>query len=191
MEIYTSIKKRRSVRTYLDKTIAHRDLIKIIEAGHSAPSPANSQIWRFVIIKDSPKEELSRCCSSQLWMQEAPVWIVVCSDNDKLKKEYSKSWKKLSTQSCAASIQNMLVQATSLGLSSCWVSVTNEQKFKHILKIPEDVELEGIVTLGYSKERPIEKRKKLEFVTFFESYGNRSRSVSLFPLAKHLKKLIR
>ena len=189
MDTYNSIKKRRSVRSYLDKKVSHSDIIKILESGHYAPSAGNSQNWRFIVIQESNKEELSRHCSSQLWMQEAPVWIVVVSDNEKIKKEYPKTWKKLTTQGCAASIQNMLLQATNIGLSSCWVSVSSELKFKHLLKIPEYVEIEGVITIGYSNEKPIEKRKSLEFLTFFESFGNRSRDVSLFPLAKYLKNL--
>ena len=188
MDTYDSIKKRRSVRSYLNKNVAHKDIVRILEAGHFAPSPANLQNWRFIVVRENNKEELSRCCLSQLWMCEASVWIVICSDNEKLKKEYPKNWKKFSVQSCAAAIQNMLIEATSLGLSSCWISISNEQKFKNILKIPDDIEVEGLITLGYGSEKPMEKRKKLEFLTLFESFGNRSRDVSLFPLVKHLKK---
>ena len=189
MAISNAIKKRRSTRSYLDKKVKHSDIFKILEAGHYAPSAGNTQHWRFIVVQDGPKNEISRCCQNQLWMQEAPTWIVICSDNTNLEKQYSKNVKKFSTQGCAAAIQNMLLQAQDLGLGSCWVAVSNPLRVKHLLKIPDYVEVEAIITIGYSKENPIEKRHKLEEITFFEKFGNRTRDVSLFPLAKYLKKL--
>jgi len=51
--------------------------------------------------------------------------------------------------------------------------------------------VEAVITIGYSNEKPIEKRHKLEELTFFEAYSSRRRNLSLFPLAKHLAKFRR
>ena len=150
MSIYNCIKKRRSIRSYSDKKPKHSDICKILDAGHHAPSSGNLQNWRFVVIQDlNTRETLARCCLEQLWITEAPVLIVVCSDSSKVKQEYPTKYKKFATQNCAAAIQNMLIQAQALGLSSCWVGPPSGQmKFKDNLKIPEHIDVEAIITLG-------------------------------------------
>ncbi len=189
MDLDICIKKTCQVKTYLDKDVKHKDIAKILDAAHYAPSSGNTQNWRFIIVKSQEiKEKIARACLDQLWMQEASVVIVVCSDNSNLKSLYQKKWKKYSRENCAAAVQNMILQATSLGLSSCWIRSFNELRLKNILKIPDNVSVESVVTVGYSNERPKETRHKLEELTFFESYGSRRRDTSLFPLAKHLAK---
>ncbi|MAG45556.1 MAG: nitroreductase [Nanoarchaeota archaeon] len=190
MSIYTNIKKRRSIRSYLDKKVKHSDICKVLDAGHYAPSSGNLQNWRFIVVRDpDTKETVARCCLEQLWITEAPVVIVVCSDSTKVKQEYPTKYKKFATQNCAAATQNMLLQTHALGLASCWVGPpSNLMKFKDNLKIPENIDVEALITIGYSNEKPLEKRHKIEEVTYFDKYGKRERDVSLFPLAKHLKK---
>jgi len=190
MDLYNCIKKTSQVKTYLDKNVKHQDVAKILDAGHLTQSSGNIQNWRFVVVRNQEaKEKIARACLNQLWMQEAPVLIIVCSDNSNLKSLYPKKWKKYSRENCAAAVQNILLQSTSLGLSSCWVRSFNSLRIKNILKITsDDVSVESIITIGYSNERPKESRHKLEELTFFENYGNRRRDASIFPLAKHLAK---
>lgn len=187
MDLFTCIKNTVQVKTYLDKDVKHKDVAKILDAAHFAPSSGNIQNWRFITVRSKEaKEKIARACLDQLWMQEAPVLIVVCSDNSNIQVLYPKKWKKYSRENCAAAIQNIILQATSLGLSSSWIRSFNALRLKNILKIPDDISVEAVVTIGYSNEKPIEKRHKLEELTFFETYGARRRDVSFFPLAKHL-----
>ncbi len=189
MDLFTCIKNTIQVKSYLDKDVKHKDIAKILDAAHFASSSGNIQNWRFITVRNrATKEEIARACLEQLWIQEAPVLIVVCSDNSNVKSFYPKNWKKFSIENCAAATQNILLQATSLGLSSSWIKSFNTLKLKNILNIPDEVSVEAIVTIGYSKEKPIEKRHKLEELTFFEAYGARRRDVSVFPLGKHLAK---
>lgn len=189
MELFDCIKKTCQVKTYLDKDVKHRDIAKILDAAHYASSSGNIQNWRFAVVRNKEtKEKIARACLDQLWMQEAPVLIVVCSDNSNIKSFYQKRWKKYSKENCAAAAQNLTLQATDLGLSSCWIRTFNELRLKNILKIPDNISVEAVMTIGYSNERPKEPRHKLEELTFFETYGSRRRNSSLFPLAKHLAK---
>jgi nitroreductase len=52
MNVIDAIKTRKSTRTYLDKPVENEKLNKILEAGRLAPSSANRQEWRFVIVRD-------------------------------------------------------------------------------------------------------------------------------------------
>lgn len=192
MDLFISIKGSAQVKSYLDKDVKHIDIAKILDAAHYASSSGNIQNWRFIVVRSkSTKEKIARACLDQLWMQEAPVLIVVCSDNSNIKTLYPKKWRKFSRENCAAAIQNMILQATSIGLSTSWVRNINSLRLKNILETPDYVSPEAVITIGYSKEKPIEKRHKSEELVFFEAYGARRRDVSIFPLEKHLAKLKR
>ena len=191
MDLSISIKKTLQVKTYLDKDVRHKDVAKLLDAAHFAPSSGNIQNWRFIIVRSKEtKEKIARASLDQLWMQEAPVLIIVCSDNSNIKSLYPKKWKKYSRENCAAATQNLILQATNLGLSSCWVRSFSTLRLKNILNTPDNVSVEAVITIGYPSERPKETRHKLEELTFFEAYDARRRNVSVFPLAKHLPKSI-
>jgi nitroreductase len=52
MDVLEAIKKRRSVRNYLDKPIEEEKLNAVLEAGRHAPSAGNRQEWRFIVVRD-------------------------------------------------------------------------------------------------------------------------------------------
>lgn len=52
-----AIWKRKSCRSFTSKSIKEGDLKEILRAGQQAPSPKNSQPWRFLVIEDQDKKE--------------------------------------------------------------------------------------------------------------------------------------
>ena len=63
--------------------------------------------------------------------------------------------------------------ATSLGLGTCWIGAFDEPKVKEILEIPENIEVIGLITLGYSEERAeAPPRVELEKIVHWESWSN-------------------
>ena len=78
-------------------------------------------------------------------------------------------------QDCSAAMENMLLEATDLGLGSLWLGVHPKPDriacLKEICKLPEGVEPLGIVALGEpTKERPAIERY-LEDQVFLDTYG--------------------
>lgn len=55
-----AIEKRRSIRRFIKKPIAKKDIMEIIEAGTLAPSEKHAQPWKFIVISGSGKKELAR-----------------------------------------------------------------------------------------------------------------------------------
>ena len=53
MEIFEAIKNRRSIRKYRPDPVDDKTLETILEAGRWAPSWANTQCWRFIVVRDS------------------------------------------------------------------------------------------------------------------------------------------
>ena len=52
MNVFEAIRKRSSVRNFLDMTIEEDILMSVLEAGRLAPSAKNRQEWRFIVVRD-------------------------------------------------------------------------------------------------------------------------------------------
>ena len=86
----------------------------------------------------------------------------------------------------SASIENMLLEAHSLGLGACWVhgpvaSTRDAAKFKKILKIPTgmgEYKVIAYVALGWPAEARKHPRPKkpLEEIVYWEEFGRKERS---------------
>ena len=161
MDVIDAIKNRRSVRIYTDQEIDKEEILKIIESAVYAPSGKNLQPWRFKILRD--KNVITRISSlidSGKWLQRANCIIAVYLDA-------SKSYDVIKdNQSCGAAIQNMMLAAYSLGISSCWVGeITNcEHEANSILNVDNsNYKLCGLVSLGYSRGRvPFTRRNEID-----------------------------
>jgi len=188
MEIDECIRDRRSVRSFLAKKVDIEKIALILEAATLAPSSGNLQNWRFVVVQDNKKKEsIADCCLKEYWMLEAPVFIVVCSDPVNIERFFGDRADFYATQNCAAAIQNMLLKATDLGLCSNWVGAFDESSIRRTLKLPDNIKIEGVVVIGYSKEeKSIPKRYSLEHITYFDEWGKTKEL--LFPLKKAYKK---
>lgn len=193
MEVSEVIKNRRSIRRYQEKKVSWADVSKILDAGRNAASAGNVQNWQFIVVTDKKrKDELATASLRQYWMNEAPVHIVICNKLEKVRRLYGSRGEKLySIQNCAAAAQNMLLRATDLGLASCWVGAFDENAVARILKLPDDVIPEIIITIGYADERIVHTPIKtpLDNITFFEEWGKRERDYELWPIEKHVKKV--
>ena len=176
MDTWTCIHSRRSIRKYLDLEIPKEKIGMIIEAGIAAPSSGNLQNWSFTIIKNpESRKQIADACFQQNWMATAPVHILVCGVEDTLKKFYGIRGERLySIQNCAAAIQNMLLMANELDIGACWVGAFDETMIRRIVKVPDNVRPQAIITLGISDEKPKPtKREQITYTTFLETHGNK------------------
>ena len=53
MDVMKAIKGRRSIRKYKSDPVDDKALAVVMEAARWAPSWANTQCWRFIIVRDS------------------------------------------------------------------------------------------------------------------------------------------
>jgi len=90
------------------------------------------------------------------------------------------------SQACAIAGQNMMLKATDLGLHSCWIGSFDEFALSRILKIPDNIVPEMIITMGYSDqvEQGVD-RIPVDRVAYFEEYGKNTVEKSFFPLSKY------
>ncbi|MEM3357228.1 MAG: nitroreductase family protein [Candidatus Bathyarchaeia archaeon] len=156
MDVIEAIKGRRSMRAFQSREISHEIVEKLIDVARWAPSAGNIQPWEFVVVrKPEIKRRLAEAALNQTFIEEAPVVIVVCANENRSARGYGVRGKTLyCIQDTAAAIQNIHLAAYSLGLGTCWVGAFREEEAKEILKIPEGIRPVAIIPLGYPAETP-------------------------------------
>ncbi len=177
-DILDLITSRRNVKHFLPKFVSWENVAKVIDAGRHAPCCGNLQNWKFIVIfEPEQKQQVAEACYEQYEIIAAGVLIVVCGEPDKAERYYGLRGERLYTvQNCAAAIQNMLLEAHSLGLATRWVGGFDEDAIKSMLGIPEEVRAQAIIALGYPKEIPPKPPKyPLETLVYFHKWRGKMR----------------
>ncbi len=154
-EIYT----RRSIRKYKDIPLEESQILQVIRAGTYAPSAGNEKPWHFIVI--TKRETLEAITSFHPYTQmlkSAPAAIIACADLTNIKYE-GVFW----IQDMSAAVQNMLLEATSMNLGSCWCGVYPNpvlvENLSMLLDLPSNIIPAAIVALGVADEaREIDER---------------------------------
>tara|TARA_Y100000310_G_scaffold203527_1_gene203776 strand:+ start:18560 stop:19150 length:591 start_codon:yes stop_codon:yes gene_type:complete len=184
---------RRSFRKYKKKEVPINLIGEIIDLARYTPSSGNLQNWRFVVVTDQDKRnQIAEASMQQHWMSEAPVHIIICNDYEDVKKHYGKLGKMYSIQNTANISLAITLIAYDLGLGSCWVGAFDNEAVQRILEIPNNMDPEVIIALGYAHEvKEPSMRDDPEYMTFFNSWGNIGVSFPshLERIKKHIKKL--
>ena len=201
--IIDAIKERRSIRKYSSTRVPREILNEIQEAAQWAPSAHNAQPCRFIILteKNSKKdlaiamakarsEDLIRdnvpleLCqritkSSVQRFTNAPVLVIACITMAEMTKypdeQRQKNERDLAIQSLGAAMENMLLAAHSKGLGACWfcAPIFCKDAVRRVLRIPEDVEPQALVAMGYPTEKPSAPLRKPFQDIFYFGYWSR------------------
>ena len=117
MDVLDAIKGRRSIRAYENRAVPAKIVEKLIEAARWAPSAGNIQPWEFVIVRrPAIKRRLAEAALGQSFVEEAPVVIVVCANENRVIDRYGIRGKELyCIQGTAAAVQNIHLAAYSFG----------------------------------------------------------------------------
>lgn len=172
MDFLQLAKKRYSVRRYETRPVEKEKLDRILEAGRVAPTGANRQPHRLIVVQEaSGLERLKKAAN----VYGAPLAIIVCAD-------HSVSWKRHYDGKDVADIDSaivtdhMMLEATELGLGTLWVCHFNPEVLKKEFNIPANVEPMSILGIGYaadaaqSPDRHERLRLPYEDFVFYESY---------------------
>ena len=172
-DILELIRSRRSITKYLPKPIPWEYISRIIDAGRHAPSCGNLQNWKFILIMEASKrKQVAEAALQQHWMITAPLHMIIVAEADKAERYYGVRGERLYTvQNCAAAIENMLLEAHSLGLGACWVGAFDEEMIKGIVRAEKFVRPQAILTFGYPAEIPQKPPKHpINVITYLESW---------------------
>ena len=174
MDVFEAIQERKSIRAYQDTLVPREKLEKILEAARLAPSARNIEPWHFIAVTDKETKKILSKGRFAKFLAEAPVVIVACGD-----KKASPDWYAVDV---ALAVENMILTATSEGLSTCIVGSFEEKEVKETVKVPDNFEVLLLLAVGYSREKLdlsskllhlVRSRKALSEVASEEEFGKR------------------
>ena len=150
MNFLALAKKRYACRQYLDRKVEEEKLMQILEAGRVAPTGANRQPQRLVVVRSKEgMERLARCTRDF----GAPLAIIVCADTS---EAWTRKYDNKTISDIDASIvtDHMMLCAASLGLDTLWVCMFRPEAVREEFRLPEHVEPVNILIVGYGAGEP-------------------------------------
>ena len=169
-----AIKNRRSVRFYKDEPVSDVDIAEVLKAGFCAPSSHNSKPWHVIVVKDQEiRDKLSKIHRWSKIIARVPVVLIVCVE----KKGFDHFW----IEDGAALMENMLIQASEMGLGTCWIGIRGlksdevdaEAVIREVCSLPENFGVVGITPIGYSSRYPgAHEPEIMEGRVHLDSFGN-------------------
>ncbi len=169
MDVFEVIGERKSIRKYKDIEVEEEKLEKILESARIAPSAANRQEWKFLVVKNKEtRDKLIDAAHGQKFVGQAPITIVACSTES---ERIMPCGQPAYTVDLSIAVSFMILEATEIGLGTCWLGAYDEGKVKEILDIPSDIRVPAMFTLGYADENPAPRpRKALDDIVCYERY---------------------
>ena len=174
MDLYQAIQNRSSIRKYQPDPVPNDILLKILEAARAAPSWANKQCWRFLVVKDAErKKELAASLPegnpATKAVAAAPVVVVACADPKASGHVEGKDYYLLDV---GIAMQQLVLAAFAEGLGTCWVAWMDEDAIRKACNVPEDFRVVALTPVGFpAKEARSIPRKDLSEIAFAETWG--------------------
>ena len=158
MEFADLIRLRYSVRAYRPDPVPDDLLARVLEAGRLAPTAANRQPFRLIVIHTAGRRDELRRLYHREWFGAAPLVIGVCAVT-------SEAWVRRDGVNYAfvdATIvmDHIILAATDAGLGTCWVAAFDPAAARQILGLPDGVEPVAFTPLGYAADTPRAKERK-------------------------------
>ncbi len=168
MDVAQAIRSRYSCRNYVDKPLEQDKLRAVLEAARLAPSAKNLQDWRFVVVTNAPtKKKLAAAANNQTFLETAGAIIIGCTVSDHVMR----CGQAVGPIDVAIAFEHMCLQATELGLATCWIGSFYPDKIRQIVGIPEDVMIVELLALGYPADAPRQPRREpIEQIASFEAW---------------------
>jgi nitroreductase len=170
MEFSELITKRYSVRAYTPDPVEEAKLEQVLEAARMAPTAANLQPFRIIVIRTAGREAELRRIYQREWFSQAPLVICVCGvPGEGWARGYD--GKNYTDVDVAIVMDHMVLAATELGLGTCWIAAFDPQAAREVLGLPHGVEPMVFTPLGYPADqlRP-KKRKPLSQLVRYERW---------------------
>ena len=190
MDVMEAIKGRRSIRKYRTEPVSEEALKTVLEAARLAPSWANSQCCRLVVVRDAETKpkladtlkgiKAGRVNPATEAVRNAPIVLAACAE-----RGLSGYYKDESGQSAistdkgeywfmfdvALAMQNISLAAHALGLGTIHTGLFNSAEVARILGVPDNVAIVELLPLGWPDEEPAARpRKEINEFVFFDKY---------------------
>jgi len=172
MSLYDLILKRRTIRRFKEKKIPYQILERCVNAARLAPSAANLQPCKYLII--DREDLLDQVFSTLHWAGyipdgtptpgEAPrAYIIVLINKEINAPRYR--------HDVGFAVENMILTALEEDIGSCSFAAIDRDKLRKNLNIPQKYIIDLVVALGYPNEAPVEEKFKESVKYWKDEHG--------------------
>lgn len=151
-ELLPAIANRWSARAFAATPVLPATVEALVEAAAWAPSAMNEQPWRFVAAHQADTERFTQLLAllspgNQLWAAKAPLLVVVLA-----KQTYTANGAAngSAAHDVGMATQNLLLQATHLGLHSHVMGGFDRAQTETLLNLGPDFKAVTMLAIGYS-----------------------------------------
>jgi nitroreductase len=168
------LKSRRSVRLYRPDPVPNEMIEQLLEAGRCAPSASNRQPWAFIVVRD--RETIEHAAQHAVYffnrwahVAKAPLLLVLCGHRK------SRIYRRFLHEDIGLAGGQMMLQATALGLGTCWIGGLNADALEKLLRVPPEWEIVGMLTVGFPAETPAPTaRRPMADLVHYDQFGRTS-----------------
>ena len=157
MDFLKLIKERYSCRNFNSAPIELEKLELVLEAARLAPTAANRQPFKIIVIDTTEyKNELDEIYAKK-WFTSAPyILAIVTAESDAWANEGGTTYEMLDA---GIVFDHLSLMASEIGLATCWVAAFNMEKAKKFLKL-DGYTPAAFMPIGYPEDKALEKKRK-------------------------------
>jgi nitroreductase len=199
-DIWTTMSTARAIRRFTEEPVDDATLARCLQAATWAPSGANAQEWRFIVLRSPEIRAVVAQAAAQAMTVIEPVYGMTrpASDDDSRRARSNRATYELHDRaaeftsvlfvqrsfptaselllggSIFPAMQNFLLAARAQGLGACvtsWASYGGERLLREAVGVPEEWMLAGHVVVGWPRGRHGPvRRKPVADVTFLDHW---------------------
>jgi nitroreductase len=153
------IQIRYSCRAYKPDPVPDDLLRRVLEAARLAPTAANRQAFRVVVVPVRGREESLRRVNAKDWFVQAPLVIAACGvpAQNWVRKQDGKNYNDVDV---SIVMDHLILAAADLGLGTCWIAAFDPAAAREVLSLQAGVEPIAFTPLGYPADAPTPKTRK-------------------------------
>jgi len=204
MELMDAIKKRVSVRSFLDRPVPDEIITEMLDAARLVPTPGNGQGNIIGVVRDQIlKTRLAQAAGGQMWIASAPLVFALCADiSGDLKdlpednfglivnylrfgKDFTRNMNRYPDRKTMNKLfangspclpgEHIFLTAVSHGLSACFIGYLDTEEASKILQLPEHISCLFLLPVGYAeKQADPPKKKSIDEISFMDTWKNRA-----------------
>jgi nitroreductase len=211
-DVWTVMSTARTIRRFTDRPVDDATLARCLRAATWAPSGANAQEWRFVVLRSPElRAVVARAAAQALRVIEPVYGMTRPADHDRSRRartnratyelhdrageftsvlftqrRFATASDLLLGGSIFPAMQNFLLAARALGLGACltsWASYGGEPLLREAVGVPDDWMLAGHIVVGWPRgNHGPVRRRPLAEVAFLDRWGERADQIVMDPV---------
>lgn len=159
MDFQELAKTRYSVRAYKPDPVEDDKLARVLEAARMAPTAANRQAFRVMVVRTADEKDGLRRIYGRDWFAQAPLVLCVCAVPSEAWVRKADGWNAAEVDATIV-MTHIVLAAAAEGLGTCWIAAFDPAAAREVLGLPQDIVPSAFTPLGYAADTIGPKKRR-------------------------------